>query len=143
MIKRHIPNSLTCCNLICGCVATGCAFYGQYQYAVLMIFIGAVFDFFDGMVASALGVSSPIGKELDSLAFWSCTKRNHLLSFPRSTLSGNVDANKRISALYGLFDGCLFGFEVGKVQSRRTSAPTIHRSSNSSKCTLLGKSRFG
>jgi len=64
----NIPNSLTCCNLICGCVATGCAFYGQYHYAVLMIVLGAVFDFFDGMVARALGVSSNIGKELDSLA---------------------------------------------------------------------------
>ena len=68
MIKRNIPNSLTCCNLICGCIATGCAFYGQYHYAVLMIIIGAVFDFFDGMVARALNVSSDIGKELDSLA---------------------------------------------------------------------------
>ena len=63
-----IPNTLTCCNLISGCMATGCAFYGQYHYAVLLIVIGAVFDFFDGMVARALGVSSPIGKELDSLA---------------------------------------------------------------------------
>ena len=68
MIKRNIPNSLTCCNLICGCIATGCAFYGQYHYAVLMIILGAAFDFFDGMVARALGVSSAIGKELDSLA---------------------------------------------------------------------------
>ena len=68
MIKRHIPNSLSCCNLICSCFAIGCAFYGQYHYAVLMIIVGAVFDFFDGMVARALGVSSPIGKELDSLA---------------------------------------------------------------------------
>ena len=68
MIKRNIPNSLTCCNLICGCIATGCAFYGQYHYAVLMIIIGAVFDFFDGMVARALKVSSDRGKELDSLA---------------------------------------------------------------------------
>ena len=67
-VRGSIPNSLTCCNLISGCVATGCAFYGQYQYAVLMIVVGAVFDFFDGMVARALGVSSPIGKELDSLA---------------------------------------------------------------------------
>ena len=33
-----------------------------------MIIVGAVFDFFDGMVARLLGVSSPIGKELDSLA---------------------------------------------------------------------------
>ena len=64
----NIPNTLTCCNLVCGCMATGCAFYGQYQYAVLMIVCGAVFDFFDGMVARALGVSSNIGKELDSLA---------------------------------------------------------------------------
>jgi len=68
MIKKHIPNSLTCCNLICGCMATGAAFYGNYAWAVLMIVVGAVFDFFDGMVARALGVSSPIGKELDSLA---------------------------------------------------------------------------
>lgn len=67
-LTRHIPNTITCCNLICGCIATGCAFYGQYHYAVLMIIIGAVFDFFDGMSARALGVSSPIGKELDSLA---------------------------------------------------------------------------
>mgnify|MGYP003292606431 CR=1 FL=1 len=48
MIKRHIPNSITCCNLICGCIAVGCAFYGQYHYAVAMIVLGAVFDFFDG-----------------------------------------------------------------------------------------------
>ncbi len=66
--KKHIPNSITCCNLICGCIATGAAFYGNYQWAVLMIILGAVFDFFDGMSARLLGVSSPIGKELDSLA---------------------------------------------------------------------------
>ena len=68
MIKKHIPNSLTCCNLMCGCMATGAAFYGNYRWALVMIVVGAVFDFFDGMVARLLGVSSPIGKELDSLA---------------------------------------------------------------------------
>ena len=67
-MKKHIPNALTCCNLICGCMATGAAFYGNYRWALLMIVVGAVFDFFDGMVARLLGVSSPIGKELDSLA---------------------------------------------------------------------------
>ena len=36
--------------------------------ALAMIVAGAVFDFFDGMSARLLGVSSPIGKELDSLA---------------------------------------------------------------------------
>lgn len=36
--------------------------------ALLFIVLGAVFDFFDGMTARLLEVSSPIGKELDSLA---------------------------------------------------------------------------
>lgn len=67
-IKKHIPNTITCCNLISGCIATYYAFYDQYQLALLFIIIGAVFDFFDGMSARLLNVSSPIGKELDSLA---------------------------------------------------------------------------
>ena len=68
MIKKHIPNTITCCNLISGCIATYFAFMGDYQMALLFIVVGAVFDFFDGMVARLLHVSSPIGKELDSLA---------------------------------------------------------------------------
>lgn len=36
--------------------------------ALLFIILGAVFDFFDGMSARLLNVSSEIGKELDSLA---------------------------------------------------------------------------
>ncbi len=67
-ITRHIPNAITSCNLICGCIATGLAFSGDYEKAFLFIILGAVFDFFDGMSARLLGVSSPIGKELDSLA---------------------------------------------------------------------------
>lgn len=67
-ITKQIPNSITCCNLICGCMATGAAFHSHYEWAVVMIIAGAVFDFFDGMSARLLGVSSPIGKELDSLA---------------------------------------------------------------------------
>ena len=67
-MKKHIPNTITCCNLISGCIATYWAFQGDYCMALLFIVIGAVFDFFDGMVARLLHVSSPIGKELDSLA---------------------------------------------------------------------------
>ena len=67
-IKKHIPNTITCCNLISGCIATYFAFQGKSDLALLFIVIGAVFDFFDGMVARLLHVSSPIGKELDSLA---------------------------------------------------------------------------
>ena len=68
MIKKHIPNTITSCNLISGCIATYNAFLGDFELALLFIIIGAVFDFFDGMSARLLGVSSPIGKELDSLA---------------------------------------------------------------------------
>lgn len=63
---------ITCCNLIMGCCAIDAAFHCpmpvNYLWAVIFIILGAVFDFFDGMVARLLGVSSPIGKELDSLA---------------------------------------------------------------------------
>lgn len=67
-IVRNIPNTLTSCNLFSGCIAAYMAFGGRYESALLFIVIGAVFDFFDGMVARLLHVSSPIGKELDSLA---------------------------------------------------------------------------
>lgn len=67
-VTKHIPNALTCSNLISGCIAIQFAFWGNYPMAFLFIVIGAVFDFFDGMSARLLGVSSPIGKELDSLA---------------------------------------------------------------------------
>ena len=67
-MKKHIPNIITCCNLLSGCIAIYWAFSGIAKFALLWIIIGAVFDFFDGMTARLLGVSSPIGKELDSLA---------------------------------------------------------------------------
>jgi len=67
-MKKHIPNAITCCNLISGCIAVLFATQGNYTMALLMIVVGAVFDFFDGMTARLLHVSSPIGKELDSLA---------------------------------------------------------------------------
>ena len=67
-ITRNIPNTLTCGNLVSGCIATVMALGGDVRYALIWIIIGAVFDFFDGMSARLFGVSSPIGKELDSLA---------------------------------------------------------------------------
>ena len=67
-MKKHIPNTITCCNLISGCIATYFAFKGEYSTALTFIIVGAIFDFFDGFAARLLKVSSPIGKELDSLA---------------------------------------------------------------------------
>jgi len=67
-LRRNLPNALTCCNLVSGCIATAYAFGANPLWALIWIIIGATFDFFDGMSARLLGVSSPIGKELDSLA---------------------------------------------------------------------------
>lgn len=67
-ITRHIPNAVTCANLFSGCIACVMAFRGNFEAAFLFIILGAVFDFFDGMLARALKAYSPMGKELDSLA---------------------------------------------------------------------------
>ncbi|MGL5261035.1 MAG: CDP-diacylglycerol--serine O-phosphatidyltransferase [Bacteroides sp.] len=67
-ITRRIPNTVTCLNLFSGCVACVMAFEAKYDLALGFIVLSAIFDFFDGMLARLLHVSSPIGKELDSLA---------------------------------------------------------------------------
>lgn len=68
-MKKHIPNLITCGNLLSGALALVFALYHHRpEVAMWLIVLAAVFDFFDGLVARALGVSSPIGKDLDSLA---------------------------------------------------------------------------
>ncbi len=67
-VTRNIPNAITCCNLVSGCVSVALSFGGNATMAFAFIVIGATFDFLDGMAARLLGVSSAIGKELDSLA---------------------------------------------------------------------------
>lgn len=85
---KHLPNLLTLCNLICGCIAIVFALnsqpfrvmtaipgeyyqvYGTEQayYAGVFIGLAGLFDLLDGAAARALKVFSPIGKDLDSLA---------------------------------------------------------------------------
>lgn len=72
-IKPHLPNAVTALNLVCGCIAINYVFpdaqgYDNWVYASLFILAAAVCDFFDGLVARALHVSSELGKQLDSLA---------------------------------------------------------------------------
>lgn len=67
-MKKQVPNIITLLNLTSGCIATVMAFNGDFQMAFLWIVVAAVFDFFDGLAARLLGVSSKLGVELDSLA---------------------------------------------------------------------------
>ena len=68
MIKRNIPNAITCCNLLCGCLAIIQTFEGHLVMASYLVILAAIFDFFDGFAARLFKVSSNIGKDLDSLA---------------------------------------------------------------------------
>lgn len=67
-MKKHIPNTITCLNLLAGCAGIVFAFEEQLLYACYAIFLAAAFDFLDGLAARLLGAYSEIGKELDSLA---------------------------------------------------------------------------
>jgi CDP-diacylglycerol--serine O-phosphatidyltransferase len=68
MIIKNIPNLLTLCNLVCGCIAIVFAFEGNLVLCAYLIGIACVFDFLDGMAARAFKVHSELGKQLDSLA---------------------------------------------------------------------------
>lgn len=68
VIRKNIPNAITCGNLLCGCLALVKAFEGNLVWAAYLVGIATVLDFFDGFAARMLRVTSPIGKDLDSLA---------------------------------------------------------------------------
>ena len=83
---KHIPNIFTLLNLFFGCIAIVCILqngitimYGddgsqfanipeRIWLAPLFIGLAALVDFFDGFLARLLKQSSPLGRELDSLA---------------------------------------------------------------------------
>jgi CDP-diacylglycerol--serine O-phosphatidyltransferase len=68
LIEKKIPNLLTFGNLFCGFFGILACFHDDLITAGIMIFIGAVFDLFDGMAARLFKVNAPIGKQLDTLA---------------------------------------------------------------------------
>ena len=67
-MKKHIPNFLTCCNLFTGCVAMVMALRNHLEFASILIFVAALFDFLDGFSARLLNSQSDIGVDMDSLA---------------------------------------------------------------------------
>ena len=67
-IVRHIPNTITSMNLLCGVLGVISTFKGNLDIAFYLMIAGAVCDFCDGLAARLLNAYSPMGKELDSLA---------------------------------------------------------------------------
>jgi CDP-diacylglycerol---serine O-phosphatidyltransferase len=64
----NLPNILTMLNLFCGCCAIVSLMSFQADVAAWFTLGSFVCDYADGMVARAMKISSPIGRELDSLA---------------------------------------------------------------------------
>lgn len=67
-LKQHIPNTLTCGNLVSGCLSILFLTQNMPVKAALMIFVAGLFDFLDGFFARLLHAHSPIGADLDSLS---------------------------------------------------------------------------
>lgn len=67
-ITRHIPNTITSMNLLCGVLGVIFTFQGALNIAFFLMLAAAVCDFLDGFTARLLNAYSAMGKELDSLA---------------------------------------------------------------------------
>ena len=67
-IAKHIPNTITSMNLLCGALGVIFTFQGALDIAFYLMLAAAVCDFLDGFSARLLKAYSAIGKELDSLA---------------------------------------------------------------------------
>ena len=63
-----IPNLFTALNMFCGFLSILSASEGNFNYSAWLIFIAAIFDALDGMVARLTHSSSELGVELDSLS---------------------------------------------------------------------------
>lgn len=68
LIIKHIPNTITSMNLLCGALGVIFTFQGDFDIAFYLMLAAAVCDFCDGLAARMLKAYSDIGKELDSLA---------------------------------------------------------------------------
>ncbi len=67
-IKKHIPNTITLLNLLCGCIALVFVSKDEFEIAFYFVCLGIFLDFFDGFFARLFKVSGPLGLQLDSLA---------------------------------------------------------------------------
>ena len=67
-LKQHIPNAITCGNLLSGCFSILFVAANMPVKAAIMIFVAGLFDFLDGFAARMLRAHSPIGADLDSLS---------------------------------------------------------------------------
>lgn len=64
---KHIPNTITSMNLLCGVAGVILTLNGRLDLGFFFMLGASAFDFCDGLAARLLKAYSAIGKELDSL----------------------------------------------------------------------------
>lgn len=111
-LKKHIPNVITCGNLLAGCFSLLFIASGMPIKAALMILVAGLFDFLDGLAARLLDAHSPIGLDLDSLAdvvsfgvapgMIMCYMMNNALDMPQLKIY-NVDLMPCLAFLLPVF----------------------------------------
>ena len=126
-MKKYIPNTITCLNLVSGCIACVIALNNNYLWAFIFIIIGAVFDFFDGFAARLLKAYSNIGKELDSLAdvvTFGVAPGMIVYVFLRNTALGNLPSSFIYLALLAFLIPVFSALRLAKfnVDDRQTSS---------------------
>jgi len=66
--KAYIANTVTAMNIVSGFISIIYAYEGNFYLSAIWIFIAAIFDLADGIVARLLKTSSEFGVQLDSIA---------------------------------------------------------------------------
>ena len=91
-LSKFIPNAITILSLCCGLSSIRYSLLEEWRFAIFLIILAAIFDFFDGWFARKLERYSNFGAELDSLSdfisfgvapslliyFWSISELNSL-----------------------------------------------------------------
>lgn len=67
-LKTQTANVITLANLSLGGFAIVFALHGNLKLSLLLIFVAALADRFDGMIARKFNIESELGKQLDSMS---------------------------------------------------------------------------
>lgn len=94
-IKSQSANALTLLNLSLGSFAILFILRDELKLSLLLIFLAALADRFDGMVARKLNIESELGKQLDSMC--------DIISFGIAPLYYYIKAFYLATELQGLY----------------------------------------
>jgi CDP-diacylglycerol--serine O-phosphatidyltransferase len=124
-IKKHIPNSITLLNLLCGCIAMVFVTNSDFEMAFYFVCLGIFLDFFDGFFARLLKVSGPLGLQLDSLAdmVTSGLVPGYVMFFMLSNSQHEISASPMLPYLgFIITMGSCYRLAVFNIDTRQTNS---------------------